>query len=686
MKDLSVAVCALAVTLAVPAGSQTMVDLRTQGKSVDFSAASSTKPFRTGTQLPPSCSLGESFFKTDAPAGQNWYGCTAANVWTLQSGASGVPAMGGQAGKVLSNDGTAAGWRALGGDIGGPPDAATVTGLRGRTVAATAPTDGQVLRWNGTSSRWEPNVGPSSGAVNYSGTFTGQTAVSVPGSTHGLGTANLIVSCYDNGSPAKWIEPDSVTVHPSTYDVSISFATAQSGRCVLNGSGAGGFAAATNASNTFVAGTVQTFQGALVASDSERTAPAKAGTALPPTCTPGDQFFKTDTTAGQNLFFCTGANSWTQMTGAGGSAVTSVFGRAGAVGAQPGDYSFGQLAGTVSDSQIAPAVNANKIGAGTVSNTAFGYLTNVSGDIQTQLNNKAAASHSHTGGGDLAGDLGNATVTRIRARAVSTAVPSDGQALVWNTAANAWQPGTVSGGGGGAGMASELNDFGAALTSATVLTIGGNCSTTTPCNVRFGNTTYSFTRSCTATIGAGTGTALIYVSSGGTLTIGHNLTVSASAGCMAQPSVTAFPAEAVPLYTWTAASGAWDSGGGRDYRAFLSQKTISAGTGAVAVESGGRTTLGVDTATVPTFLTGTSVMNFPSIPGGSCSADLSFTAPGAAVNDAVAPGWPSGLEPGLLGVMRVSAANTIAVRLCNVSSSPIDPVNATFRATIVRSF
>lgn len=34
----------------------------------------------------------------------------------------------------------------------------TVTGLRGRPVAATAPTDGYVLKWNNTASQWEPAV------------------------------------------------------------------------------------------------------------------------------------------------------------------------------------------------------------------------------------------------------------------------------------------------------------------------------------------------------------------------------------------------------------------------------------------------------------------------------------------------------------------------------------------------
>jgi hypothetical protein len=39
-----------------------------------------------GTSLPGTCAVGRVFFKTDAPAGQNLYGCTATDTWTLQGG------------------------------------------------------------------------------------------------------------------------------------------------------------------------------------------------------------------------------------------------------------------------------------------------------------------------------------------------------------------------------------------------------------------------------------------------------------------------------------------------------------------------------------------------------------------------------------------------------------------------
>ena len=57
---------------------QTQIDLRTQGKNIDFSSAARTRPSKTGTSLPAVCTIGETFVKTDAAAGKNLYVCTAA--------------------------------------------------------------------------------------------------------------------------------------------------------------------------------------------------------------------------------------------------------------------------------------------------------------------------------------------------------------------------------------------------------------------------------------------------------------------------------------------------------------------------------------------------------------------------------------------------------------------------------
>lgn len=398
-----------------PIFAQTQLDLRTQAKQVDFSAASRTKPFKTGITLPVTCSTGEAFFKTDAPAGQNLYGCTATNTWTLQSGA------------ILSGGGA--------------------------------------------------------GSPNYGATFGGLTSVSIPGANHRMATMNLLVSCYDTSTPSRAVEPDSVLIDTNSYDVTINFAVPQSGSCVVNGSG--------------------------------------------------------------------GSSS------------------------SPSD---------------------------------------------------SAAS---------AGSLRTLDVMRV---------------------------------------------------SNLALTIGATCSMAAPCNVRFGSTVYGITSSATVTLtSAATGTALIYMLRDGALAVGSNLGVTCT-GCRAQANTTTFPVDALPLYTWTATNGIWDPAGGVDRRAFLSAKVLAAGPGVVLSDNGLVTTASVDTAIVPAYLTGAASLDFPSVAAGACSNDVTLTVPGAAVGDAVAAGWPSVLAAGLVGTMRVSAADVVSVRLCNLSAAAIDPAPATYRATIVRSF
>jgi len=125
----------LALLTGCCAPGQTLVDLRTQTKDVDFSGANTTKPFKSGTLLPATCGVGEAFFQTSAPAGSNLYSCTATNTWTLQAGAT-----------------------TLAGDVTGSTNATVVKQIQGRPVSSTAPASGQSLVWNSTSNIWTPQT------------------------------------------------------------------------------------------------------------------------------------------------------------------------------------------------------------------------------------------------------------------------------------------------------------------------------------------------------------------------------------------------------------------------------------------------------------------------------------------------------------------------------------------------
>ena len=148
-------VCVAAAMIGAARG-QTQIDLRTQGKNIDFSLAARTRPSKTGTLLPAVCTIGDTFVKTDAAAGKNLYICTAANVWTVQG--MGVPDVTGRASQVLTNDGSALYWQGIDGDVSGAPGAVTVTGLNGRRLGSLTPLDGQYLKWNAGSQQWEPTT------------------------------------------------------------------------------------------------------------------------------------------------------------------------------------------------------------------------------------------------------------------------------------------------------------------------------------------------------------------------------------------------------------------------------------------------------------------------------------------------------------------------------------------------
>jgi len=81
---------------------------------------------------------------------------------------------------------------------------------------------------------------------------------------------------------------------------------------------------------------------------------------------------------------------------------------------------------------------------------------------------------------------------------------------------------------------------------------------------------------------------------------------------------------------------------------------------------------------------GSATLNFGAIGDGNYE-DLTFTVSGAVANDKVAPSWPTTLDAGLVGSMYVSAADTITVRLVNISGASINPASATYGAQIVRS-
>ena len=177
---------------------QTRVDLNQQSKNVDFSNASSTKPVRTGTVIPAACMVGEIFFKTNAPAGSNLYACVATNTWASQSATGGLPSVVGHPASLLLSDGVTAFWSGLGGDVSGSADSIRVGKIQNRAVAGTAPSSGQALVWNATSSQWEPqSVSGVGGNASWEASGTAVGSRSITNLVAGVGLVSIL---SDTGS------------------------------------------------------------------------------------------------------------------------------------------------------------------------------------------------------------------------------------------------------------------------------------------------------------------------------------------------------------------------------------------------------------------------------------------------------------------------------------------------------
>jgi len=130
----------------------------------------------------------------------------------------------------------------------------------------------------------------------------------------------------------------------------------------------------------------------------------------------------------------------------------------------------------------------------------------------------------------------------------------------------------------------------AASASGHTLSAGPNCTPVLPCNVRLGGTVFAFTNGVTATLSNDSGTAYVYVSSSGLLTVGSDMNISCSGGCIAATGISGFPSDCYPIAVWTASNGVW-SPVGIDTRAFLGRDLVNAGPGLTETLAGAGTTL-----------------------------------------------------------------------------------------------
>ncbi|MBZ5678333.1 MAG: hypothetical protein LAP61_29190 [Acidobacteriia bacterium] len=165
---------------SIPLLAQTQIDLRTQSKAVDFHAAPYTKPLKSGSSLPLTCTQGELFFLLTASPGTNVYGCP--NGGWVSEGGGGVT--------TIKNTGTTVGTRSIL-DLSSGPGVLLATSDTGQSILIQSSLDTAVVQTRSSEQSGVSLLCPSAGGSGTSFTcFLSST-----------------LSAYTNGMVLHW-QPD----------------------------------------------------------------------------------------------------------------------------------------------------------------------------------------------------------------------------------------------------------------------------------------------------------------------------------------------------------------------------------------------------------------------------------------------------------------------------------------------
>ena len=564
MKIFRILMSCLVLPLAqIPGYSQTQIDLRTQGKGVDFSAALSTKPSKTGTVLPATCSIGETFFKTDAPAGQNLYGCTAPNVWSLLSSTAGgvtsvgisMPAEFSVTGSPVTGSGTLTVSKSSqsGNSVYAGPSGGGAAAPAFRSLVSD-----DIPDLSGTyQARTERNA-----ANGYAGlSASGKLAASQGQEVWSIADLSNVTAARGNSTTVQMTTGTATTDHCAKFDADGNLVDAGAACGTGGGGGVTSFEGRT--------GGVTSAAGDYTASEIANT---PAGNIAATTVQAAINELDTEKAAAGHSHTLAG-----DVTGDVGSAVvTKLQGRAVASTAPAASQALVWNSGA---SQWQPA----SIGGAGPPNYSQSFTSQTSVTLTHGLGTENVIVACYDGS-KIALQWNSLQVVNADSATVTFSTAQSGTCIV-----NGYR---------GSGGTASFNQLEATRTSGTALTLNPNCSTSAPCNIKG----YQFTSSCTVTLsGSNTGQAWIGLDATGSVNARHNITdtnvtVSGS-GCAKTPSSTGFLGTDVPAYNWPITSGTWDASQATfDKRSFLTGKEVAAGTGIAVSDIYGKATVSVDSA------------------------------------------------------------------------------------------